>query len=58
MRRAVRTLKEKNVESLAILFVHAYANAAHEALRARYARGNEQERELAGWMHRLGMEVK
>lgn len=40
VRRAVRTLKEKNVESVAILFVHAYANAAHEA------RASELVREL------------
>jgi N-methylhydantoinase A len=34
VRRAVETLKEKKVEAVAILFVHAYANAAHE-VRAR-----------------------
>ena len=28
---------------------------SHAALRARYARGNEQERELAGWMDTLGI---
>jgi transcriptional regulator len=28
---------------------------AHAAMRAGYAAGNEQERELAGWMERLGL---
>src|SRR5688572_21395937 len=30
VRRAVETLKAKNVEAVAICFLHAYANAAHE----------------------------
>lgn len=30
---------------------------SHAALHAAYAAGNEQERALAGWMQRLGMEV-
>ena len=31
---------------------------AHEAMRAMYAAGNEDERELASWMDRLGMKGK
>lgn len=31
---------------------------SHEALRAAYAAGNEDERALAGWMDRLGMGAK
>jgi len=46
------------VEWACKLKLNQHRTESHAALRAAYAAGNEQERELAAWMQRLGMEGK
>jgi transcriptional regulator len=38
------------------LKINQHRPESHAALHAAYAAGNAQERELAGWMERLGMD--
>ena len=46
------------VEWACKLKINQHRPESHKALHAAYAAGGERERELAGWMERLGLEVK